>query len=120
MQDDQRLWPSDCDDVHKRRPHRLNSLRKTLKHQAVQLIRRLGGLSVGQIQDELLEERKYSLQVLHEVARQLKISLDSKISKEELVDRVVKVGFANPRGYEGLRDDHKQRESREIGVSRIS
>jgi len=76
---------------------------ENIRRQAEQLVRRLGELPLRDIQNVLLDEKAYSIQVLQEAGRQLKIPMDPKLSKDELVDRIVKIGFANPRGYEGLR-----------------
>jgi hypothetical protein len=66
------------------------------------LTRKLETLSTGDIQRELMEPKKYTVKMLEKIARHLQIQVDPHAPKHELVDKIVKIGFANPRAYSGL------------------
>ena len=68
----------------------------------VEFVKRLESLPTSEIQRELIESRKYSIQMLGAIARHLGIHIDPRAPKHELVDKIVKIGFANPRAYSGL------------------
>lgn len=67
-----------------------------------EFVRKLESLPTGEIQRELIAPRKYSTQLLGSIARHLGIHIDPHSPKHELVDKIVKIGFANPRAYSGL------------------
>jgi hypothetical protein len=61
----------------------------------------LQGLSTDEIQKRLLDE-EFTIPMLHSIARKLGLSLDGTATRRDLVDRIVKLGFANKRGYQLL------------------
>lgn len=62
----------------------------------------LEGLSTEDIQKKLLDEQEFSISMLHLVARKLGLSAERNADRRDLVDRIVKLGFANKRGYQLL------------------
>lgn len=60
-------------------------------------------LTTEQIQQRLLDYRGMSMDELRALATYLGIKEAEKISRQSLVDKIVKIGFANVRGYELLR-----------------
>ena len=60
-------------------------------------------LTTEQIQQRLLDYRGASMGELRGLAAYLGIKEAEKISRQTLVDKIVKIGFANVRGYEILR-----------------
>lgn len=69
---------------------------------AKNLLETLKDLSTNEIQQVLLNT-KTSITILVSLAQLLNIEHSSH-DREDLVDRIVKVGFANPRGYSILRN----------------
>ena len=59
-------------------------------------------LSTNDIQTRLLDEAQFPVSRLQAIARQLGLSADRGRDRLDLVDRIVKLGFANKRGYELL------------------
>ena len=59
-------------------------------------------LSTEEIQKRLLDEREYTVPMLHSLMRTLGLSTERNVSRRDLVDRIVKLGFANKRGYQLL------------------
>ncbi|TKC96410.1 hypothetical protein [Polyangium fumosum] len=63
------------------------------------VVANLQDLSTDEIQQRLLDEREFSVSMLHSVARQMGLSVDRNVGRRDLVDQIVKLGFANRRGY---------------------
>jgi hypothetical protein len=59
-------------------------------------------LSTNDIQTKLLDEAQFPVSRLQAIARKLGLSSDRGRDRLDLVDRIVKLGFANKRGYELL------------------
>lgn len=66
------------------------------------LVEHLESKTTDDIQRALLNEREYSLPVLQAIARHIGLTIDRSSDRSVLVDRIVKLGFANKRGYELL------------------
>lgn len=60
----------------------------------------LEGLSAEKIPEELI---KYKKDTLVDLATKLNISVNTKLKKDALADKIFKLGFANKRGYDLLR-----------------
>ena len=60
-------------------------------------------LSTERIQEKLLDYKRTSMDELRSLASYLEIKNPERIKRQELVDKIVKIGFANIRGYEILR-----------------
>jgi hypothetical protein len=60
-------------------------------------------LTTEQILQKLLDYKKVSMAELRALATHLDIKEPEKMSRQDLVDKIVKIGFANIRGYEMLR-----------------
>jgi hypothetical protein len=69
-----------------------------------ELRRALEELSLDDIRARLLDDSRYSIATLRELGRELGLRVDGRLSRPDLVDVIFKRGFANPRGYEGLRE----------------
>lgn len=77
---------------------------------AVQQLRsELDAMELDEIYSRLGDYRLVSLDMLRELATALAISDSSKLSRQDLVDKIAKRGFGNPRGYKMLRDGDEQR-----------
>lgn len=73
------------------------------RHEDVEaIVVELEGLSTEDIQKRLLDEHEFATSTLQSVARKLGLSVERGGSRRELVDRIVKLGFANKRGYKLL------------------
>lgn len=59
-------------------------------------------LSTEEIQRKLLDEQEFTIAMLHTLARKLEIPNERHAGRRDLVDRIVKLGFANKRGYQIL------------------
>jgi hypothetical protein len=68
----------------------------------------LEALELDEIRVRLQDESRYSTKLLRQLARDLGLRLDSRLSRGDLTDAILKRGFANPRAYEGLRGDRPQ------------
>ena len=65
------------------------------------LLKQLEGLSTDQLMGELSKHKKNTLL---ELSSRLNITANSKQTKDVLVDKIFKLGFANKRGYDLLGD----------------
>ncbi|HRI62919.1 MAG TPA: hypothetical protein PK156_01745 [Polyangium sp.] len=72
------------------------------REEIVAAIAELEQLSTIEIQNRLLDETKFSLSRLQNIARQLGLPVERGRDRLDLVDRIVKLGFANKRGSEIL------------------
>jgi hypothetical protein len=59
-------------------------------------------LSTEEIQKKLLDEQEFTIPMLHSLTRKLGLSSERNAGRRDLVDRIVKLGFANKRGYQLL------------------
>ncbi len=66
------------------------------------LLSELEKLSTEEIQSRLLNEHEFPVSQLQAVARKLGLPTDRTKDRLDLVDRIVKLGFANKRGHELL------------------
>jgi hypothetical protein len=66
------------------------------------LLADLEELATDEIQKKLLNEQEFTLPMLHSIARKLGLSGERTANRHDLVDRIVKLGFANKRGYQLL------------------
>jgi len=62
----------------------------------------LESLSTDEIQARLLDPQRYSRSALESLSRYLRIRTARGITRDDMVDRIVKLGFANRRGYKAL------------------
>lgn len=67
----------------------------------------LKSLPTQEIQERLLDFKRTSMPQLRALAIHLGIKNPEKAKRDDLVDRIVKLGFANVRGYEMLRSEKK-------------
>jgi hypothetical protein len=65
-------------------------------------------LELDEIRIRLQDQSRYSTKLLRQLARELGLRVDSRLPRGDLVDAILKRGFANPRAYEGLRGDAHQ------------
>lgn len=72
------------------------------------LFNELKELSTEQIQEKLLNYKSASMDELRSLATYLGIKYEQRIKRQELVDKIVKIGFANIRGYEILRSGNNK------------
>lgn len=66
------------------------------------IVRDLDALSTNDIQRRLLDPSEYSTKELRAVADLLGIP-PGRLNREQLIDKIVKIGFANRRGYDLLK-----------------
>lgn len=80
-------------------------------HQSVEpLLNELKSLPTEEIQNRLLDYKKITMAQLHGLAFLLDIKYEQRIKRADLVDKIVKIGFANIRGYDLMRSaDKKER-----------
>jgi hypothetical protein len=69
----------------------------------------LESLPLDEIRVRLQDPSVYSTDLLRRLARELGLRLDSKLTRTDLADAILKRGFANPRAYEGLRGQRGNR-----------
>jgi len=69
------------------------------------LFNELKSLPTDQIQQKLLDYKSVTMDELRALASYLGIKYPQRIKRQDLVDMIVKIGFANIRGYEILRSD---------------
>ncbi len=67
------------------------------------LFRELNTLPTNEILQRLLEYKKISMADLRALAKHIGIKHQERVNRVNLVDQIVKLGFANIRGYEKLR-----------------
>jgi hypothetical protein len=77
----------------------------------------LEALELDEIRARLQDQSRYSTKLLRQLARDLGLRLDSRLPRGDLADAILKRGFANPRAYEGLRGDSRQRT--DVGTSKV-
>jgi hypothetical protein len=71
-------------------------------------------LPLEDVRARLLDESLYPVAMLRELARELGLRLDARLPRADLADAIYKRGFANPRGYQALRDvSHIPRNAKE-------
>jgi len=63
----------------------------------------LKSLTTDEIQARLNDYKRVTMNDLRGIARQLGLKYEERMKRQDLVDRIVKVGFANVRGYDLLR-----------------
>jgi hypothetical protein len=73
-------------------------------HEISDIRRDLEQLPLEAVQQRLLDESLFSTATLRELAKDLGLRLDPKLSRDDLADAIYKRGFANPRGYAALRE----------------
>jgi hypothetical protein len=66
------------------------------------IIAELEQLTTENIQTRLLDEAEFPFSRLQHIARQLGVSTERGRDRLDLIDRIVKLGFANKRGYDLL------------------
>jgi len=69
------------------------------RHSSAELAVALDKLRTEDIQQSLLDTNRYSRAELTSLARHLGIEISRSMQREDIVDRIVKIGFANRRGY---------------------
>ena len=74
------------------------------------LFNELKSLPTEQIQQKLLNYKSVTMDELRALASYLGIKHLQRIKRQDLVDKIVKIGFANIRGYEMLRSDKNETE----------
>jgi len=89
-------------------PYKRTALTREAKEEmspvmAEKIFNELKMLSTEEIQQRLLDYKKISMEELHALATYLGIKHPQRMRRQDLVDKVVKIGFANIRGYETLR-----------------
>ncbi|RLC66313.1 MAG: hypothetical protein DRI48_04960 [Chloroflexi bacterium] len=73
------------------------------------LFREIQHLPTEQIQTKLLDYKEVTMDDLRALATHLGIKYEQRIKRQELVDRIVKIGFANVRGYKALRSEEESK-----------
>jgi len=73
------------------------------------LFNELKSLPTEQIQQRLLDYKSVSMDELRALASYLGIKHPQRIKRQDLVDKIVKIGFANIRGYEMLRSNRSDK-----------
>ena len=63
----------------------------------------LTNLEPAEIQERLSDYKRVSMTELRALAVKLELGSEDRVSRQDLVDQIVKIGFANQRGYESLR-----------------
>lgn len=80
-----------------------------VSHQSVEpLLKELKSLPTEEIQNRLIDYRSITMAQLHGLASLLGIKYEQRIKREDLVDKIVKIGFANIRGYDLMRSAEKR------------
>jgi len=80
------------------------SRREEVTPQSVEtLLNELKNLPTEQIQKKLLDYKTVTMPQLRALASLLGIKHEQRIKRQDLVDKIVKIGFANIRGYDMLR-----------------
>ena len=90
-------------------PYRKTAFRREAKEEVSPLIaekifNELKTLSTERIQQRLLDYRSMTMDELHALASYVGIKHPQRIKRQDLVDKIVKIGFANIRAYETLRE----------------
>jgi hypothetical protein len=67
------------------------------------ILSELHALPLDDVRARLLDETRYSRAILLAIARDLRLRVDPKASRNQLADDIFKRGFANARSYDGLR-----------------
>lgn len=67
------------------------------------LLQEIKALPTGEIQERLNDYKRVSMNELHALARMLGLRYEDRMKRQDLIDRIVKIGFANIRGYDLLR-----------------
>jgi hypothetical protein len=67
------------------------------------LLNEVRELPTNEILATLNDYKRVTMRDLHSLASLLGLKLDERLKREDLVDRIVKLGFANIRGYDLLR-----------------
>jgi DNA mismatch repair ATPase MutL len=89
-------------------PYRKNALAREAKEEvapvvAEKIFDELKMLSTEEIQQRLLDYKTTSMDQLHALATYLNIKHPQRMRRQDLIDKIVKVGFANVRAYDTLR-----------------
>jgi hypothetical protein len=88
----------------KRGPSRPPAVSNLISRAALEdRVRELSELPTDGIADHLSNYKVFSMDELRDIARIFGIRADD-LARSDLVDRIVKIGFANKRGYQRLRD----------------
>nr|MDO8081712.1 Rho termination factor N-terminal domain-containing protein [Candidatus Freyarchaeota archaeon] len=92
------LGPSFVKELSTKRPKKVLSPQVGEK-----LFNELKILPTEEIQQKLLDYKNISMEELYALADYLGIEHQKRIKRQDLIDKIVKIGFANIRGYELLR-----------------
>jgi hypothetical protein len=87
-------------DRRKRRPSRATP---GLSRSAQAFFEELKSLPTDEIQRRLNDYKQVTMNDLHGLASLLGLRFEERMKRQDLVDRIVKLGFANVRGYDLLR-----------------
>lgn len=80
------------------------SQQEKMNPQSVQfLLEELKNLSTEEIQKKLIDYKSVTMSELRALASLLGLKCEQRIKRQDLVDKIVKIGFANIRGYNILR-----------------
>jgi len=76
------------------------------------LFNELKDLTTEEIQQKLLDYKSVTMDELRALASYLGIKHPQRIKRQDLVDKIVKIGFANIRGYEILRSNREENKTK--------
>jgi hypothetical protein len=72
------------------------------------LLKELKSLPTEEIQNRLNDYKSITMAQLHGLASLLGIKYEQRIKRVDLVDKIVKIGFANIRGYDLMRSEKRE------------
>jgi exonuclease VII large subunit len=96
--------------LQREKPESSKPKKETSLEEGKKLFNDLKKLPTEEIQKRLLDYKSISMDQLHALALFLRIRNHEKTGRQNLVDMIVKSGFANVRGYELLRADNTDKD----------